>query len=484
METCLCRQIYTFFRQIAIFGRFLALRQKGYFYEMNLRNTAFSALSKKVWILLFVAFIIRLLIFFRFQPWEAEVIEKQILVFDSMGYHQLALCIRDHFSFCGDAFRTPGYPFFVSIIYALFGSQPYTAIFAQIFLNLLSIVLMYKIGETLFSEKAGFVAAVLFSLDLHHTIFIYYILTETIYTTVFLAGLYCYIKGIQQHRVKFFLMAGLIYGCSTLIRPISQYYIGGILLFTLLWYLKEWKKGLRFATLLAVAYFAAVAPWCLRNYTEYGHFALSNIKGYNLLFWNASYYESKRLHLPIDTVNAQFKTELLKMGWKPDANPFDKEKYDGELANKIIKAHFPDYLKTHLTGTVKIHLSVGTQSLTEVLHIPAKKFSEEEKYNNGVMALAQKFFAEKTIYEILLGLFVGLFLAFVYFFAVIGIWRMIKQGEILLMLFLLGSAGYFALISGIISYARYRLPSIPFYILLASAGLVWWLNRRKSVEVD
>jgi hypothetical protein len=59
---------------------------------------------------------------------------------------------------------------------------------------------------------------------------------------------------------------------------------------------------------------------------------------------------------------------------------------------------------------------------------------------------------------------------------------MIKTKQTLMMLFLLGSAGYFALISGIISYARYRLPSIPFYILLASVGIVWWLNRKKSLD--
>lgn len=168
------------------------------------------------------------------------------------------------------------------------------------------------------------------------------------------------------------------------------------------------------------------------------------------------------------------------MGWRPDANPFDKEKYDGELANKILKAHFADYLKTHLIGTVKIHLSVGTHSLTEVLHIPAKKFTEEEKYTNGVFALVKKFFAEKTIYEIALGLFVGSMLVFIYVFAIVGIWRMIKEKQVLLMLFLLGSAGYFVLISGIISYARYRLPSIPFYILLASVGIVWMIEKRRN----
>ena len=78
----------------------------------------------------------------------------------------------------------------------------------------------------------------------------------------------------------------------------------------------------------------------------------------------------------------------------------------------------------------------------------------------------------------------AVFLAVVYFFAGIGIWRMVKEKQTLLMLFLLGSAGYFSLISGIISYARYRLPSMPFYILLASAGIVWWLNRKKPLDTS
>lgn len=446
---------------------------------MNTFLDAFK-LPKKLWWLLFFSLIVRIFVFIRFEPWDATVIKNQILIFDSMGYHNLALCIKNYFTFCGDAFRTPAYPFFVSIVYQLFGDYPYTAIFVQIFLNLFSIVLMYKIGKEVFSEKVGFIAALLFSLDLHHLIFIYQILTETIYTTVFLMGLLYFIKAIQQHKLKYFILTGIIYGISTLIRPISQYYIAGILLFTLMWYFKDLRIGIKHTFVIGLAYFITIAPWCLRNYNEYGHFALSNIKGYNLLFWNASYYEAKRLQLPIDTVNAHFKEELLKMGWRPDANPFEKEKYDGALANKILKAHFADYLKTHLIGTVKIHLSVGTHILTEVLHIPAKKFSEEEKYTNGVFTLVQKFFREKTIYEVGLGVFVGTMLALIYSFAMLGIWKLIKEKRTLLMLFLLGSAGYFTLISGIISYARYRLPSMPFYILLASFGVAWWLDKRAN----
>ncbi len=447
---------------------------------MNTDNATFLTLPKKMWWLLAVAFIIRLLIFIRFEPWNDIVIQKQILIFDSLGYHNLALCIKNYFTFCGDAFRTPGYPFLVSIIYAAFGEYPFTVLLVQIFLNLISILLMYKIGKELFSENIGFIAAILFSIDLHHTIFIFQILTETFYTTIFLMAFLFYVKAIRKNQLKYFILTGIIYGISTLIRPISQYYIGGVLIFTVLWYYKTWQQGIKHIAIIGITYFMVIAPWCYRNYSEYGHFALSNIKGYNLLFWNASYFESKRLKLPIDTVNANFKNELQKMGWRPNSNPFDKEKYDGELANKIIKTHFVDYLKMHLIGAVKIHLSVGTHSLTEVLHIKANKISEEKKYNSGVLTLINTFFRDKTIYEILLGSFVGLFLMFVYLFAFVGSGRLLQQKQLLLLLFFLGSAGYFALISGIISYARYRLPSMPFYILLASIAIAGWLDSRNK----
>ncbi|HRG35360.1 MAG TPA: hypothetical protein PK355_03695, partial [Chitinophagales bacterium] len=109
---------------------------------MKTPDVTFLSLPKKLWYLLLVAFIVRVLIFLRFEPWQADVIKNQLLIFDSLGYHNLALCIKNEYSFCGDAFRTPAYPFFVAIVYAIFGEQPYYALIVQIFLNLLSIVLM------------------------------------------------------------------------------------------------------------------------------------------------------------------------------------------------------------------------------------------------------------------------------------------------------------------------------------------------------
>ena len=213
----------------------MAVAQKSSFFQ-----------NKKMIYLLIVAFLVRVLVFIRFQPWLDSVIAKQILIFDSLGYHNLALCIKNNFTFCGDAFRTPGYPFFISIIYFISGNYVSHVLLVQIFLNLISVVLLYKIGKELFSEKVGFIAAVLFSMDLHHIIFIYYILTETIYTTIFLLALFFFIKAIKTNQLKFFIFTGILYGISALVRPISQFYIFCVFAFTLLYYLKTWKKAFVF----------------------------------------------------------------------------------------------------------------------------------------------------------------------------------------------------------------------------------------------
>ena len=450
------------------------------FYLYSVKS-AFIKEHRLLIIILCVALIIRLLLFIRFEPWNTDMLNRVILIFDSLGYHQLALCIKNEFSFCGNAFRTPAYPFFVSLVYLIFGESPKYVLFLQIFINLGSIMLMYRCGKLLFGMAAGNIAAFLFSIDLHHIVYIYYLLTETLYTFIFLSALYLFLLSIKQNRLVQLCIAGILLGISTLIRPISQYYVLCVAVFTFIYFfMQNKKKAFSYTFILLACYYVTIAPWCLRNYKLYGAYKVSNIQGYNLLFWNASYYEAKRQHKTIEEINKSFETELQKRGWRYDSNPFLKEKLDGEMANEILSAHFPDYLKTHLTGTVKIHLSLGTQSLTDVLRLPAKKFTEEEKYTNGVFVLIQKFFKQKTIYEILLGLYVALFLAVVYSFAAIGVWRMIKERQTLLMLFLLGSAGYFVLISGIISYARYRLPSMPFYILLASCGMVWCLQQIKE----
>lgn len=175
-----------------------------------------------------------------------------------------------------------------------FGSQPFTAIIVQIFLNLLSIILLYKIGIELFSEKSRFYCScfIFHRFTSHHFYLLHFNGNDLHYR--FLAALLFYVKAIKIiSTLNFFILTGLIYGISTLIRPISQYYIGGIFSVYLIMVFQRMEKRHQVLGYVNDRIFCGDSSWCYRNYSEYGHFALSNIKGYNLLFWNASYYESK-----------------------------------------------------------------------------------------------------------------------------------------------------------------------------------------------
>ena len=72
---------------------------------MTNKKTALFTLPGKIWGLLLFAFIVRILIFILFQPWNELVVQKQILQFDALGYHNLALCIKNNFTFKSDDFR-------------------------------------------------------------------------------------------------------------------------------------------------------------------------------------------------------------------------------------------------------------------------------------------------------------------------------------------------------------------------------------------
>ena len=80
------------------------------------------------------AIVLRLLFFFSIKPWDEQVVKNRILIDDAIGYHNLALDILEDVSFSSfsSTQRTPGYPFFVAIIYSLFGVLPWVVLFVQL----------------------------------------------------------------------------------------------------------------------------------------------------------------------------------------------------------------------------------------------------------------------------------------------------------------------------------------------------------------
>jgi len=118
--------------------------------------------------ILFFTFCIRI-IFFN----QSLNYQNHYLTGDTKSYHDTALSWIKTGSFSlslnyidiPQTVRTPGYSFFLGIVYKLFGQGYRQVVLAQIFLSLLSIYLIYLIGNFLFDYRSGLIAALLFSLD-------------------------------------------------------------------------------------------------------------------------------------------------------------------------------------------------------------------------------------------------------------------------------------------------------------------------------
>ena len=114
------------------------------------------------------AFCIRLIVFI-----QSLDNQNSYLTNDTESYNSTALAWLQTGSFSysldhldiPETLRTPGYPFFLGIIYKVFGEGYSSVVLIQIFLSLLSTYVIYLIGTIIFNKKIGLFTALIFSLD-------------------------------------------------------------------------------------------------------------------------------------------------------------------------------------------------------------------------------------------------------------------------------------------------------------------------------
>lgn len=448
--------------------------------------------DKKLAAILLFTLLIRLVVFIIFRPWDETVVAGDVFIYDAIGYNILAKCIAFNFSFCADTFRTPVYPAFVALFYWLFGVKVWVVLLVQVFLNVISGYLLFKISECLFTNKnIGYVALILFALDPQQIIFTTYLYTDTLFVLLFLWSMYLFIRGIQEGKGKLFFVSGILFGLTILTRPIAIYFPAILFAYMIVQRNFSIKLKIRNAVLFTACAYLMLIPWMCRNYKSYDHFALSSINGYNLLFYNAAYTEVNKSHKTYDEVCNEFvqlsksaAPENLKnqmpdnMEQRLHGLTFEKSDVYNDVAKQYLKRNLFSAVKAHLSGSVKLHLNMGSEVIMQRLHIPVKRWTDTEKYSGSIFTLAKKFFNSKSTGEIILGLFVLAFLFFIYITAAIGLVQLsILQKKWMTAIFIVMLISYFAFISGIFYTPRYRLPFMPFYMLLSGACIAGWKKK-------
>jgi 4-amino-4-deoxy-L-arabinose transferase-like glycosyltransferase len=200
---------------------------------------------------------------------------------DAIGYDQLAVnLIKYHqYAFTSGkptAYREPVYPYFLAIIYSIFGLSNYTAVrVAQIFTSSLTCVIIFLLAKDLFNKKVALLASFISCFWPH---FVYYsttILRETLFCFLLVLCVYFLNKVYQQKEFKSVnsIIAGIMCGLCCLMNSTALLFV--FLSFVVLSLVKKFRQVL----VIFVLFVSLYSLWVIRNYIVFNEFVLGSTVG-------------------------------------------------------------------------------------------------------------------------------------------------------------------------------------------------------------
>lgn len=398
-----------------------------------------------------------------------------------------------------DLVRTPGYSLFLAV--TSLAGMPAAAI-ANVILSVFCVILVWRLGRTVFEEdRIALAAAWIFALEPISIIYSGTLMSETLFITLFLLSLERLAEFLRTRRLQTLAAAGLWLAAATLVRPVAYYLplalaLGLFLVFARAPGFPPQQRrtiaggiGLRWKApaVLLLSVIPWLAAWQIRNRIETGYSGFTSISDVNLYFNSAADVTARLKHSNWADVRHEFgyfdfsglsrgqiylyqpylSAHSEQAGW----NQVQRIAFMHSEAVSIIRAHPGIYLRSSLAALFKTVFDPGAGSLDAMLSPGDPKQISGlilKKGFAGAIELVERYpweLALKAALEIVvLGLFV---------FAGRGVYRSgIHNARFWL---LLGTSLYLlvlpAAVMGPVADSRLRMPVMPAICILAAAGI-------------
>ena len=346
-------------------------------------------------------------------------------------------------------FMGPLYPYFLAVIYRIFGTGLVTVKVIQGLLGGLTAGVTYLLGRTLFGPVAGIVAGFMAAM---YVPFIFYdnsILLPVLATLLNALMLYFLYRGLRGKDLKAFLPAGLFAGLSAAGNASVLAFGLPATVFLLIYGKRSAAMRLRRAVLFAVGAAIVVTPIMLRNYIVGRDFVpLTSNAGLNFFIGNSeramgAYVKPEGLDVYTDPTGEA----IAEAAEERDLRPSEVSAYWSGRALAFIREH-PGRFLSNLGRKVFFFWSV--------YEVPQIEHLQFERRYSWLLRIPSPSFGIVCPLGIL-----GIILA------------LRKRREAyLLILFILA---YSTTIIAFFVVARYRLPMIPALLVFAGYTVHWWI---------
>jgi len=372
---------------------------------------------------------------------------------DSFYYDKFARAlVMGNFTLRESVYLNPLYPFFLAPFYYFFKNPIYQVAFTQIILDCLSCLLIYGISIKVFRARlAGVIASSLYAFYGIAIFYMGFLQDVTLVTFLNLLFFFLILKAFEEKRIWYSVLCGVVFALALLLKA-------GILIsiaILAIWYLLREKAlgrggaGKVFLS-IAVGTLLVLTPFASRNYKMEGRFSpLPAQGGLNFYIGNNPEADGSYMHVrgipdsPVEQAKAS--VALAEELTGQDMGISEASGYWFERGFRYIAGDPAGYL-TLLSRKFLLFLNVGeidgnmnyyfARLFMPILRLPLLSF--------GILAP----------------------------FALLGLWTVLTEREEKAWPVIIMVAAY--LISVLIYYvnSRYRMPAVPFMMLLAGRGIL------------
>lgn len=391
---------------------------------------------------------------------RAQGLDPTAISGDARAYILLAQNLLNHgvFSlshsapFVPESFRSPGYPFFLAGVLVLVGSTGVSLVIQTILMSAAPVLLYILVRP--YHERAAFWGSIIFALEPVRLFYSASLLSDALFACLLLLSLILLIRGVDRSSFKLLALCGLVCGVAMLVRPIA------ILLPLLYGLYILWQFSARrslAAAALCVAAFVVVLPWSVRNHQIFGSWNISSVGAANLVIYNAPEF--------VKFTNDQHGAAILEEFNKQQALLPKEESLSLARSGiftstflSVIRGHELSYALFHIYKTIPFFLTDGLRDIVRLFNVDIGGLPNlSSALAAGDVRTIVSYFAGGGIGILLFGagiifwLCVTVCAAWLLYRAALGkaprVWLLFAAVVL-----------YFAILTGPVSNARYRLP--------------------------
>ncbi len=221
--------------------------------------------TKEVWALAIfaLALLIRLVYFFQvkanFPGWDSPTIDP---LYHDLWARQIA---SGDILGSGPFFRAPFYAYFLGLLYAIFGPSLAAAKIIQHIIGAISCVIIFLFADKYLNRKTAVTAGLLSAFS---WVFIYYedeLLLDSLLVLFGVLLIWSLIRSSERRSWRDFLGSGLLLGLASITRPNFLGFLPAILIWLLVTFKGEIGRSLKAFALVAVGAAILIFPVTLRN---------------------------------------------------------------------------------------------------------------------------------------------------------------------------------------------------------------------------